>query len=500
MRPRGALAAGLAGAFALALWLGPMAEAQAAPPRKPTSAASLAARLKDTAILPATANDLAAAMDIPGANLVSASIGTSDPGAVGVGTTLLGRAFPRRGGSFAILTTGAAALADQPNSSGSDGTSIPGLDNSQGEDMVQLTLVLSPPPGSQCAVFDFSFFSEEFPEFVGSQFNDAFLAELGASTFVINPDDTITAPNNFAFDPVGNIISINSAFGVSPFTQSTYDGATTLLRAVANISGIVGDVTIVLTITDLGDSIYDSAVFLDNFRFLSSAADCTTGSGLGSSSVSPQSGHLVPNQAFDLVVLTDGAAIGGAVQVNGIDVTQSLLACIFGTRQDRPGNTVRCPGFHAQLAASGPPPWVVVVTINYADGNTQTEVVTYDLLTFETPSEAGLIGLVLPTSSLIATTQNFDLIIALGPTFFSEDVVGGGVTLNGADITAPIVACLNGNPSIPLGSFGSALAFRCSVPAGVLPLGVQVLQVTLQFSSAPVATFGTVLGVVPTVE
>jgi hypothetical protein len=488
----------LIGVVALAACVGLAVDALPAPRRQRASPAGLAARLSDAAIQPATAADLTAAMDIPIGSLVSANLGGSHPGAVGVGTSVLGRYFPRRGGSFAVLTTGAAALADQPNGSESDGSVIPGLDNDDGQDMVQLTLVLAPPPGTQCGIFDFSFFSEEFPEYQDSAFNDVFLAELGTSSFVINPDFTITAPNNFALDPVGNVISISSAFSVAPFTRTTYDGGTTLLRAVADVGGIAGDVTIVLTITDLGDSFYDSAVFLDNFRWSADAADCAAGSGLGSTSVSPQSGHLVPNQAFDFVVLTDGAATGGSVRVNGIDITASLLACGVGTREDRPGHTVRCPGFQAQLATLGPPPWVVEVTIDYADGSTRTEVVTYDELTFETPFD-GLLGVVSPTSSLIATTQSFDLVIALGPSFFAQEVVGGVVTLNGLDITAPIVACLDANPAVPVGSSGG-LAFRCPVPAGVLPPGPQALEIFVQFASGDEATLRTVLELVPTQE
>ena len=108
----------------------------------------------------ATAAQLAAAMEIPAANIVSASIGTSDPDGVGVGTTPLGRYFPRQGGTFAIISTGAAAAADTPDSAGNTGTVLNGLDSPAGHDMVQLRLVLAPPPGAQCLGFDFAFFSE----------------------------------------------------------------------------------------------------------------------------------------------------------------------------------------------------------------------------------------------------------------------------------------------------------------------------------------------------
>src|SRR5262249_58286588 len=105
-------------------------------------------------------------------------------------------------GSFAILSTGLAASADTPNSAPDTSTVLTGLKNSQGNDMVQLRITLAPPPGSQCLSFDFAFFSEEFPEFVGSPFNDAFLAELGGSTFQ-HVGTTIAAPLIFAVHPSG---------------------------------------------------------------------------------------------------------------------------------------------------------------------------------------------------------------------------------------------------------------------------------------------------------
>ena len=37
------------------------------------------------------------------------------------------------------------------------------------------------PQGANCLSFRFKFLSEEFPEFVGSEFNDAFIAEVGHS-------------------------------------------------------------------------------------------------------------------------------------------------------------------------------------------------------------------------------------------------------------------------------------------------------------------------------
>ena len=98
-----------------------------------------------------------------------------------------------------------------------------------------LKIDLNVPAGVNClSSFDFRYLSEEYPEFVGSAFNDAFIAELDNSTWTTNGSD-IDAPNNFAFDPANNEISINAA-GVTSMTSgfavgTTYDGATPRLRA-----------------------------------------------------------------------------------------------------------------------------------------------------------------------------------------------------------------------------------------------------------------------------
>src|SRR5207247_7975031 len=55
----------------------------------------------------------------------------------------------------------------------------------------------------------FQFLSEEYPGYVNSQFNDAFIAELDSSTWTTS-GSSITAPNNFAFDSSHNVVSVKS--------------------------------------------------------------------------------------------------------------------------------------------------------------------------------------------------------------------------------------------------------------------------------------------------
>jgi hypothetical protein len=216
----------------------------------------------------ATPATLAAAMDIPAGSVDAATFGTSDATAFGIRANPLGAFFPSKGGSFAIMATGLASTAETANDSPSTTTVLGGLNNSQGFDMAQLRLTLRPPANAKCLSFEFAFYSEEFPEFVGSQFNDAFTAELGGTDLTI-VGDQIVAPLNFAFDSQANLITINTVFGVTPNTGTTYDGVTPKIVAIAPLEAShFPAVDLYLTIQDLGDSFFDSAVFVDNFNWL----------------------------------------------------------------------------------------------------------------------------------------------------------------------------------------------------------------------------------------
>jgi uncharacterized repeat protein (TIGR01451 family) len=174
--------------------------------------------------------------------------------------------FPTDGATFAILTTGDASLADQPNSAGDSGADDAGGNVRGGSnfDVSILRIDLDVPPLANCLSIDFRFLSDEFPEYVGSPFNDAFIAELDNSTWTTS-GPTITAPDNFAFDPSNNVISVNAA-GATSMTAgngvgTTYDGATPLLSASTPITP--GAHALYLSIFDVGDRGIDSAVFLD---------------------------------------------------------------------------------------------------------------------------------------------------------------------------------------------------------------------------------------------
>ncbi len=193
--------------------------------------------------------------------------------------------FPTAGQTAAILTTGDVTIIDSPNDSGQSGANQGGLAvrGTSDRDVVILKIDLNVPAGVNClSSFDFRYLSEEYPEFVNTVFNDAFIAELDPDQPWTTSGSEIIAPDNFAFDPANSEISINAA-GVTSMTSgfavgTTYDGATPRLRAKTPITP--GPHSLYLSIFDQGDQRWDSAVVVDNLGFgtvANPSVDCVSG-------------------------------------------------------------------------------------------------------------------------------------------------------------------------------------------------------------------------------
>lgn len=177
--------------------------------------------------------------------------------------------MPTGGATYAMLTTGDATKAADANqnntaSTGAGGNAVRGDTD---RDVTILKIGLNVPAGANCLTIDFRFFSEEYPEYVGQKYNDAFIAELDGSDWK-TAGSTITAPRNFAFDQSNNVISINATGPASVQAAAAagtiYDAATALLHA--SVATTPGAHDLYLSVFDQGDAILDSAVFVDSIR------------------------------------------------------------------------------------------------------------------------------------------------------------------------------------------------------------------------------------------
>ncbi|MCX8094124.1 MAG: choice-of-anchor L domain-containing protein, partial [Candidatus Goldbacteria bacterium] len=163
-----------------------------------------------------------------------------------------------------ILTTGLALNALPPNKAPNTGTNLgmPGnslVNNIIGSpvdsfDTIILIIKFNVASDINSIIFDFIFGSEEYPEYVGSKFNDCFGVFLNNTQIV--------------FDQFGKPITINGPFFASglvktpPTNGLEYDGSTDVLVCKAPVTPGSINNELKFIISDVGDAIYDSGVLL----------------------------------------------------------------------------------------------------------------------------------------------------------------------------------------------------------------------------------------------
>ncbi|MCZ8250277.1 choice-of-anchor L domain-containing protein [Microcystis sp. LE19-195.1E] len=170
-----------------------------------------------------------------------------------------------------VLSSGNIALATGPNNSSSAGAN-----NSQLGD-TDLNSIVTPNTTNDAAVLQFNFIplsstisfafvfaSEEYPEYVGSQFNDVF-------AFFVNGQNIALIPGTTTPVSINNVSPVtNSAFFISNTGgtfDNQFDGFTTVLSATADKLAPGIPATIKLAIADTTDFIFDSAVFIQAGSF-----------------------------------------------------------------------------------------------------------------------------------------------------------------------------------------------------------------------------------------
>jgi hypothetical protein len=168
-----------------------------------------------------------------------------------------------------------------------------------GLDSCGLKLTIRAPTNARSFSFNFDFFTAEYPEWLCTSYNDAFVAYYDGSL-------NTQADRNVSFDSLGNPVSVNNGFftipgwpppatGTNPLldgtghdgvcnnnlTGSTYKpnsicgGSTGWLVTSAPVAS--GEtITLQFSIWDTGDHKWDSAVLLDNFAWSATEASITT--------------------------------------------------------------------------------------------------------------------------------------------------------------------------------------------------------------------------------
>ena len=184
-----------------------------------------------------------------------------------------------------LLTTGSAAsVASVPGSFLSLYNGTPGdqdlefsLAMESGTTMDACVLEFDCIPMGDTLLFNFSFGSDEYPEFVGSSFNDVFAIWISGPGYPV--------PTNVAALPDGTPVAINNVNAdlnpeyfhdnhLPPGQFVGYDGFTTNLTAFAVVEPD-GVYHFKVAIADVADGVYDSGVFLEAFSFRSVSLSAT---------------------------------------------------------------------------------------------------------------------------------------------------------------------------------------------------------------------------------
>jgi len=194
--------------------------------------------------------------------------------------------LPIAGPNFAVLSSGIVAVEGDanykdPGSGTSFSNTVPNpsgkcLSSGSANDYTEWKLVLKVPSNVQAFSFDFNFMSAEYPVYVGSAYNDKFMAVLTSKNF----------NGNISFDSKGSCISINNALfqvcdpkafnakslckqGPDSLTGTGYQkghGGTGWLTTTSPVTP--GEtITLKFMVFDESDRILDSVVLIDDFRW-----------------------------------------------------------------------------------------------------------------------------------------------------------------------------------------------------------------------------------------
>ena len=227
--------------------------------------------------------DLAIAILKNQSSLISSSYADNDQAGHRQSSILssLGNMHPTDGPTFAFFSTGIAGTSIVTT-----GGTNPGDERGKWfrdkygypRDIATLTMVLKVPMYMHYLYYDAQFFSAEYPEYVGTKYNDKltitvnspskgiskFIFDVNSGYFVLNSNG-VPGTGFDIFAQSGNPSNVDIV-DTTPRTPGADAGASSLIVAGAEVSP-TELITVTIKIEDVGDNQFDSAAFVDNFRF-----------------------------------------------------------------------------------------------------------------------------------------------------------------------------------------------------------------------------------------
>ncbi len=252
---------------------------------------------------------LVGALDLCDGTVLSSTLPSGDPLQFGSYADYWSAVAPRAGDCLAVLSTGAADTEGGLNQSFTGFVPDPDPRGPQDpvNDLAQLRLELDVPDDAAGAAFDHMFISIEWPEFLCSAYNDSFygIVETAAlnggnptNVASLDGEEPINVNSGLELPAYWSVPLGNSPYGAAEgFATScttfpiedcalpeycqwvdalSYEGSGTgwLTTTFPVVPGET--LTITFSIHDEADSILDSSVFLDNFRWLDVAPEVST--------------------------------------------------------------------------------------------------------------------------------------------------------------------------------------------------------------------------------
>jgi len=154
-----------------------------------------------------------------------------------------GSISPTEGSKMAAITSGAMIVSESYSLNYTTSLLITGA--------------ITVPAGATTLIFDYDFFSEEFDDWVGSEFDDTFVVSVSGSSGLYA--ELVTSVN---------IVGAEASVPVDLSSLGIYDGDHTgWISKSIPVSALGSPISISFSVSDVGDTAYDTIVFIDNIHF-----------------------------------------------------------------------------------------------------------------------------------------------------------------------------------------------------------------------------------------